>query len=89
MKNNGYWRVYLVLDVREMDAVLKQYQRIEGRSAKAAKVSTKADPNLVEMLRKAGMTIVEDKSVRPKEVWLTHEKAVQIDIFSEIKQEEI
>lgn len=75
------WRAYLIERDEDLTAAVERYRQVTGRQPKLALVSEKADDRLLEKLKQRGLNVQRAKAILPKDIWLTHESAVQTGLL--------
>ncbi|WP_169239902.1 hypothetical protein [Candidatus Roseilinea sp. NK_OTU-006] len=81
MNKTLIWRAYLIEKDEDLASAVSRYQQVTGKRPKLALASEKADAALLEKLKAAGLTVQQSKTILPRDVWLTHEAAVQTGLL--------
>ncbi len=67
------WRVYRVERAEEVSKALALFRARFGENPRRARVSPKADGEVIEALRREGLEVEATAAVLPWDVWLTAE----------------
>lgn len=81
MNKSLTWRAYLIEKDEDLQHALERYRQVTGKRPKLALASEKADAALLEKLTASGLTVQQSKTILPRDVWLTHEAAVQTGLL--------